>query len=889
MLLKCDLDNLWRSEEVCWRQKSRETWCRLGDRNSRFFHQIASSNRRRNCIDRILVNGILVSGQAALESAFVLFFKDLYSDPSPIRPFPDRLSFGLLDQEKASALTDRFSELEIWDAVRSCASDKAPGPDGFSFGFFKRFWSTLKEDICAAVWEFQAKADLPRMSNCTFVVLIPKKEAVGDIKDLRPISLVGSVYKIISKCLLRRLKVCLDTLISPQQCAFISGRQILDASLIANEVVESRRRSGRPGLMFKLDIEKAFDHVNWNCLLEVMSRMGFPRRWSKWISTCISSPSFSILVNGKASGYFRSSRGLRQGDSLSPFLFIMVMEVLSSILGQMQEAGLVKGFHMNDMASSSQVNHILYADDTLVFCDADESQVRYLLAGLICFECVSGLKINIHKSSMFTIGEVNNADYLAEVFGCDRDKLPTNYLGLPLGDRVSNGSLWNPVIERVERRLGTWKARWLSSGARLVLIKSVLASLPTYHLSLLKAPARVVGSLERIQRNFLWEGTSEQKKFHWADWTTAKTPIGRGGLGIIDIKTFNETLLGKWIWRYATERDAWWRKLIVKKFGIGCSDWYPKTDLDASCFSVWSRIARFSPNVWRFALIDPGGGFCSFWSDYWGSGIRLADSYPRIKAADARFPGGRVFDYLSFDRSRWDIPLRFNLRGGARREFLALLAQLAALPQPVLTEGPDAIVWPAGTNQLFSVGSYRKLLYAERFTGCPEFPAKLIWPRCAPPKVQFFCWLVFKNSIATTDNLQRRGFIFPNRCVLCGRAAESVDHIFIHCAFTTQVWSKLSSTLSIHGPLPSSFKDLLLMWKYMNCAPHFAVVREVLIHSVIWNIWLERNDRIFRDSIRSTQQVFIRIWLAIARWLHAFGRFSDSKQEEWIRLCLDNG
>ncbi|CAN1761072.1 hypothetical protein LINPERHAP1_LOCUS7778 [Linum perenne] len=180
-------------------------------------------------------------------------------------------------------------------------------------------------------------------------------------------------------------------------------------------------------------------------------------------------------------------------------------------------------------------------------------------------------------------------------------------------------------------------------------------------------------------------------------------------------------------------------------------------------------------------------------------------------------------------------------------------------------------------------------MYAERFAGCPEFPAELIWSRCAPSKVQFFCWLVFKNSIATTDNLQRRGFLLPNHCVLCEKAAESVDHIFIHCAFTTQVWSKLSSTLSIHGPLPSSFKDLLLMWKYMNCAPHFAIVRDVLIHSVIWNIWLERNDRIFRDSIRTTQQVFIRIWLAIARWLHAFGKFSDSKQKEWIRFCFDNG
>ncbi|CAN1781905.1 Putative ribonuclease H protein At1g65750 [Linum perenne] len=313
---------------------------------------------------------------------------------------------------------------------------------------------------------------------------------------------------------------------------------------------------------------------------------------------------------------------------------------------------------MNEREMSGKVNHILYADDTLVFCDAEESQVRYLLAGLICFECISGLKINIHKSTMFAVGEVVNASYLAEVFGCELGTLPACYLGLPLGDRVSSGSIWTPVVERVERRLGSWKAKWLSSGAHLTLIKSVLASLPTYHLSLLKAPTRVICSLERIQRRFLWEGNAEGRRIHWVDWLTVKTSTDKGGLGIIDIKTFNKALLGKWIWRYATERCSWWRKLIVSKFGVGSSEWYPKTELGASSFSVWMRIAQLSSIVWRFAYIDPGGGFCSFW---------------------------------------------------------------------------------------------------------------MVWSRCAPAKVQFFCWVAYRNSIATTDNLQRRGFILPNRCVLCER------------------------------------------------------------------------------------------------------------------------
>ncbi|CAN1744322.1 Putative ribonuclease H protein At1g65750 [Linum perenne] len=244
---------------------------------------------------------------------------------------------------------------------------------------------------------------------------------------------------------------------------------------------------------------------------------------------------------------------------------------------------------------------------------------------------------------MFAIGEVIDAEFLADSFGCELASLPTRYLGLPLGERTSNGGLWSPVIERVERRLGTWKARMLSTGARLVLIKSVLASLPTYHLSLFKAPSRVVSYLEKIQRRFLWEGSSDHKRIHWVDWSTVKCSFASGGLSILDINSFNEALLGKWLWRYATERDAWWRVLIVQKFGKGPSDWYPSSNVGPSSFSVWMRISQFSSSFWRFALINPGGGFCSFWSDYWVRGERLSDLYPRIWAADSYILGWTYF------------------------------------------------------------------------------------------------------------------------------------------------------------------------------------------------------------------------------------------------------
>ena len=159
-----------------------------------------------------------------------------------------------------------------------------------------------------------------RSLNATFMVLIPKKGNVEDLKDYRPISLLGSLYKILAKVLANRLRCVIDKVVSPSQNAFVEERQILDVTLIANEVVVSMLRRNDGGLVCKLDIEKSYDHLSWEFVLEVMRRMGFEQRWLTWISWCMSTASFSILINGTSTGFFRNSRGLRQGDPLSSYL-----------------------------------------------------------------------------------------------------------------------------------------------------------------------------------------------------------------------------------------------------------------------------------------------------------------------------------------------------------------------------------------------------------------------------------------------------------------------------------------------------------------------------------------------------------------------------------------
>ena len=196
----------------------------------------------------------------------------------------------------------------------------------------------------AVCQEFHEHCQFERSLNATFVSPIPKKHGANEIKDFRRISLVGGIYKIIAKLLANRLSIVLGKIISPSQNAFVKGRQILDLVLIANECLDSRLKADIPGVLCKLDLENVYDHVNWAFLSYLLQRCDFPEKWRKQIYFCISSLRFSILVNGNPCGFFQSSWGIRQGDPLSPMLFVIIMEALSRLIDKAIGAGMLTGF-----------------------------------------------------------------------------------------------------------------------------------------------------------------------------------------------------------------------------------------------------------------------------------------------------------------------------------------------------------------------------------------------------------------------------------------------------------------------------------------------------------------------------------------------------------------
>ena len=372
------------------------------------------------------------------------------------------------------------------------------------------------------------------------------------------------MYKILAKVLENHLRVVLDELISKTQNSFVDERQILDSVLITNECADSQGRSRVPRVICKLDIEKAYDHVNWEALLDLLNRMSFGVKWCKWIYTCISTIQFFVLINGSLVDFFGSSRGLRQGDLLSPMLYLILMEVFSRMLRRVKGVGLIRGFKVESRRDGGEsISHLLFADHIILFCDSDMEQILHIRLLLLNFQAVTGLKVNVHKSEMVPIGKVYDVHALAEILGYRVGTLPTSYLGMPLGALHNFPSIWNPILEKIERRLARWRKLYLSKGDRLILLKSVLSSLLTYFLSLFTILTYVANKIEKLQRGFLW-GDS---KTHLVGWDKVRVPITNGGLGIRKITTFNKVLLGKWLWRFGNEENWLWRRVVVSKYG----------------------------------------------------------------------------------------------------------------------------------------------------------------------------------------------------------------------------------------------------------------------------------------------------------------------------------
>nr|GEV49138.1 putative RNA-directed DNA polymerase, eukaryota, reverse transcriptase zinc-binding domain protein [Tanacetum cinerariifolium] len=425
-------------------QKAKIKWSIEGDENSRYFYEIINSKRRYLAIRGIKREGTWVFDPSQVKVVFLNHFRGKFSRMENVTISKRNTRFKSLSEEQSIMLIGPISMHELKDAVWSCGNDKAPGPDGFTFSLVKTYWEILKTDILEFVSEFFVTGFIPTGCNSSFITLIPKVINPMGVSDYRPISLIGIQYKIIAKVLALRLAKVVDSIVSLEQTAFVKGRQILDGPMLVNEVLA------------------------W-----MMEFMHFPIQWRKWIRASLHLARASILINESPTVEFRLQRGLRQGDPLSPFLFLIAMKGLRMAMEDAIASNFFQGLKIeNDELS---ISHLLYADDVLFMGEWSSKIIHNLLIILHYFYVSSGLKINLHKSNLYGIGvKGNEVQIMAQQIRVCHGELSFDYLGLSVGGQMYRIKAWEGLVNRFHKRLSKWKVSTLSIGGRAMLIKTVL-------------------------------------------------------------------------------------------------------------------------------------------------------------------------------------------------------------------------------------------------------------------------------------------------------------------------------------------------------------------------------------------------------------------------------
>ena len=402
-------------------------------------------------------------------------------------------------------LSTHISSLEIQKALFSLKPFKTPSADGLHARFFHQFWPTLRSSVTEEVQNIFVSKKMPAYLNQTLVVLIPKRIGPELLGHFRPISLCTTVYKIVSKVIVHRICPFMKQLVSPLQVAFIPGRKGLDNLIIAQEIMHSmEKKKGRSRVMaLKNDLEKAFDRLEWSFIREILIHFNFPSDLIVIIMDCISSSTVYILFNGGKLDSFSSSREIRQGDPISPYIFILCLEYLGLLIHEKTSLKVWKPIKAS--RTGPAFSHLFFADDVILFGQASPHTAKAIEEVLSHFCHLFGQKVSNEKSRILFSRNTPAAtrDCICSSLGFLETRKFDKYLGFPLKFSDRGSKDFDFIIQNIQSKLAGWQANILSLAGRRILIQSSSSAVADYVMQGALLPNRVCQEIDRANRNFL--------------------------------------------------------------------------------------------------------------------------------------------------------------------------------------------------------------------------------------------------------------------------------------------------------------------------------------------------------------------------------------------------
>ncbi len=867
----------------------------------KFFRALHESHARYNVV-RIEEDGHVVTDPKVIVQNCVEYYKKLLDvDPSVddnVMYARDVFFRGVLNhvpQEVADALDADFSEEEVAHVVSHLANDKSPGWDGLTNEFFKKYVLQLQGVLVILFQKVWLTGHMPKSWKVGLIKLLPKVPSPMSFAQWRPISLMGGIYKIFTKVLANRLRKVLPIIIHHSQYGFIVGRDILHNILNVQLAIEFAKETNQEMVMLQLDLEKAYDNVDWSFVCQLMHQMGFGNRMSRLIYTLGEASVSHVMLNGGITEPISIRRSVRQGCPVSPLLFTIVTHAILVKLHQLAEVNDLVGLRL---PSGKPCVAQALADDHIMFLGATPSNIATATKMWELFALASGLKVNMHKSVLISCTErdILNLGWPGKMV--TRGEI-CRHLGYPIGVDVSHVKLLEWVSNRLQNKFMYWKSQFWPFHVRLKVVQSIMIPMVSYYLPLLPWSKKVLATVTKPMRQLLWKKKG-YNGISWIAWDHVCTPKRLGGAALLNVF---EHMVARRVsmLKFMFEGSQPWTEMMaffIRKLGIKFGNmqvemnWWNvvNSQRQVRCTKYWvvNQFLSSWQSVLDFIYWNPpsqrlhGNSLqleilaTSRLLD-WENKATLQLQFNRmarlglITIQDAMLVAQKRLMAFRTARSIFRIPHNYKSIWEKFQELPILNGLL-----PNLVEEHRALDWTfvgdRGLTLISTNVAYHAII--ERYTWLSPCLRKvwsidkpnawwmkvirLGWHSPLPFKYKVFLWRVLIGGLPLGHALITRR-IASGICFLCPMEVEHSCHRFISCPMAKDIWQFINAIwMSISGVARSPFKWVFALLGWEEVAPHYHFILSYLRYWGLCFIWQMRNAFVF-DAQQGVRKYMVKL------------------------------
>ena len=869
--------------------RAKVRWLKDGEKNSKYFLGLEKRNYLNKTVNCLKTeDGKEISDFKEVLNEQKRFYSNLYSFKENSLDNEDIVNTFFVANEDIPKLSEEdknvceglITKQECVNAIKNMSNFKSPGTDGLPVEFYKIFWNEISDLLINSFNYSYTQKKMSISQRQGIITLLPKKDKdTKFLKNWRPISLLNTDYKIMTKCIASRLKKVLPRIIHQNQTGFMKDRYIGFNIRLILDLIEYAERENKPGIIFSIDFEKAFDSVSWEFLEKSINYFNFGESFKNWVKLFTTDISSCALNTGWSSGFFKLYRGVRQGCPISPYLFLICAEIFAI------------GFRNNENIKGIKIEEIekllaQFADDTQILLNGTQEVLNEAITLLSLFELLSGMKVNFGKSEVIKIGSTKQENIVPckEVkFTNDSFKL----LGITIPVTGNNQQLidlnYNPILIKIKGLIKQWTKRTLTLYGKSVIVKTLILPQLIYQLSNLPSPAPTfLQEVDNLIFEFIWD-----KKRPKIKKSQLYLECSKGGLGIPNITAYSYSLKLKWIKYLADENfESDWRSVFItinkigkhvykcninqqdiKQLGLKGKFW-------SDVLFSWAKVHYNKYENINFKSTHPK---CFLW---YNSDIKLQNKtvYYRLwyendihYIKDLLDQDSRFLDYEAF-KNKYNLDVNYlqyygfitKIQTKINREGIETNNDVV-LNKLLLAKSASKHFYKIILDSINTNAERNCFQYWERITTNEinwEMTFERIYTTTIDIKLRNFQYKLIHNILPDNRLLQKMGVKDDDLCNFCRNTRDSVVHYIWECPTATLYWNNFKiwfeSTTSLHINL--SLTNVLFGQQYAGDNIQDAFINYIILiakHYLHCCKWTDTNPSIdiFKENVKKREKV----------------------------------